>query len=314
LESGSASAEHNDTAALSPERIGRYTVMEMLGEGGMGVVYKAFDGHLGREVALKLIRAKMDADAGERTSFMRETYLLAKLQHPNIVQIFDWDKYFDERGVFNYNVQELVEGGTLAAKVRDKPMPPVEAARLILTLAHALHYAHTRGVLHRDLKPTNILLTPEGTPKIADFGLARDTDVDPGDTLTGGIVGTPAYMAPEQVMDNRDQIGPATDVFSLGVIFYELLTGRRPFEGPGIMQRLKAVLEQDPPLPSRVVGGVPRALDRICMRCLSKDPTQRYTSAAALAHELEHFLKGGHAEGRPRGIWGRLTRWLTFRK
>jgi serine/threonine protein kinase len=240
-EPASAPSTDADMPAALPERFGRYTVVEKLGEGGMGAVYKAFDGHLGRQVALKLIRAKTDADAGERARFMREAYSVAQLQHPNIVQIFDRGEHTDERGVFTFIVQELVEGGSLAQRLRDASVSPIEAARLIQTLARAVHYAHSRGILHRDLKPSNILLTPDGTPKIADFGLARNLEGDPTETLTGGIVGTAAYMAPEQAMNTRDAIGPATEVFSLGVIFYELLTGSRPFQAGGLQSPLSFV-------------------------------------------------------------------------
>src|SRR5262249_47650132 len=148
-------------------------------------------------------------------------------------------------------------------RLSDTPTSPVEAAGLIRTLARAVHYAHSRGVLHRDLKPSNILLTPDGTPKIADFGLAKNLEDDPTETLTGAIAGTPAYMAPEQAMGERAQIGPATDVFSLGVIFYELLTGRRPFQAVGIMETLNAVMHHDPVPPSRLKKDIPRTLDRI---------------------------------------------------
>lgn len=303
-----------------PDRVGRYTIMEQIGQGGMGVVYKAFDGHLGRQVALKLIRAQTDADSLERTRFQREAYLIAQLQHPNIVQIFDRGKHKTEEGVFIYNVQEFVEGGSLAGKLSGSSVSPMAAARMIVTLARAVHYAHSRGILHRDLKPSNILLTADGTPKIADFGLAKELDSDPTVTLTGGLVGTPAYMSPEQALGNPEKIGPATDLFSLGCIFYELLTGRRPYQAASVMETLSTLLHHDPVPPSQVEPNVPKVLDRICMNCLHKDPGKRYPSAEALAQDLDRFLERFLQEesGQPvspgvarKGVLANLARWFA---
>jgi len=313
VEGSAPEAETGQSYAL-PERLGRYTVVAELGRGAMGVVYKAFDAQLGRQVAIKLIRARTDADSRDRARFQREAYLTAQLQHPNIVQIYDRANHTDERGEFIFNVQELVEGGSLAQKLNRTPTSSEEAVSLVMTLARAVHYAHSRGVLHRDLKPSNILLTTDGTPKIADFGLAKDLEDDPSQTLTGGIVGTPAYMSPEQAMGKHDKIGPATDIFSLGVIFYELLTGSRPFQAKGVLETLNALMHEDPVPPSRVKNDIPPALDRICLTCLNKDPAKRYTSAEALAQDLERFLWKAIPPRSSPGVWGLVTRWFSSGK
>jgi serine/threonine-protein kinase len=306
-----APAEGAETPAPLPDRIGRYTLVQRIAAGGMGAVYKAFDDHLGRHVALKLTRARTDADSRERVRFQREAYLTARLQHPNIVQIFDHGEHSDERGVFIFHVQELVEGGDLAEKLRGTPASPAEAARLIQTLARAVHYAHTHGIIHRDLKPSNILLMPDGIPKIADFGLAKDLEGDPSLTVHGEIMGTPSYMSPEQATGRVDLLGPATDVFSLGVIFYELLTGRLPFQARSWQEALALVLTQDPTPPSRWNAAVPRALDRVCLKCLNKDPARRYQRADSLADDLERFLSSPPVLAQPVSLWERLRRWFS---
>jgi serine/threonine-protein kinase len=293
-----------------PASIGRYKILETLGRGGMGVVYKALDETLGRTVAIKMIRSRFLDDPGQRTRFEREAMAVARLQHPNIVQIYD----VIERDGHIFLVLELVEGGSLASHIRGEPMPPRDAAGLVSTLAHAVHFAHTKGIIHRDLKPSNILLRRDGVPKVHDFGLARkdhDEDHDGTLTLPGQPLGTPAYMSPEQAAGKIDQIGTSTDIFSLGVILFELLTGRRPFRAESAAELLYAVIHHDSGPPSRVNGAIPRDLDPICMKCLHKDPAKRYPSAEALAEDLDRFLRGNPIRARPPAVWERLTRRLT---
>jgi serine/threonine-protein kinase len=297
-----------------PTSIGRYKILGALGQGGMGVVYKAYHEALHRTVALKMVRSRFLDDPDQRARFEIEAITMARLQHPNIVQIYE----VIERDGHVFLVLELVGGGSLASHLRGEPMPPRDAAGLVSTLARAVHFAHTKGIIHRDLKPSNILLTQDGVPKIHDFGLARptdrDEDYDAGLTLPGQPLGTPAYMSPEQAAGRIREIGPSSDIFSLGVILFELLAGRRPFLAKSAAELLYAVIHDDPGPPSRVNGAIPRALDHICMKCMRKDPAKRYPSAEALALDLERFLDGDPVVARPPGVWERLTGWFSFGK
>ena len=287
-----------------PERFGRFVIVSVLGEGGMGSVYKARDIELDREVALKLVRSPMRDDSSKPDRFLREAKAMAQLSHPNIVTIYD----VGEKGGVRYIVLELVEGYSLIKRlIPGQPMPLNQATHLVLTLARTLHYAHEQGILHRDLKPSNILFTKDGTPKISDFSLAKllehhemDEEEDVMTTQAGTIIGTPAYMAPEQIMGAIDQLGPATDIYSLGTMFYELLTGYRPFEGP-VLKVIHDHLHTPPP-PFAVKNPEIKVLakvERLVMRCLEKEPSRRYASAAALAEELERFLAVEPVPDRP---------------
>ena len=299
-----------------PERFGRYLIQGELGQGGMGNVYRVRDAALRRELALKVLRHRFHDDPGVRSRFLVEARAIASLTHPNIVTIYEMG---EEDGRIYY-VLELVEGGSLSQRLDGKPMPPADAAQLVLTLARALHYAHSRGIIHRDLKPSNILLTADGIPKISDLGLAKRLDEDEAPeedmvrTGSGIVLGTPAYMSPEQAMGRRDLIGPATDIFSLGVIFYELLTGRRPFRAASTAEILVQLLHTAPEPPSRLYAGVPRDLDAICMKCLSKEPDKRYTSAEALAQDIERFLAAEPVSAASIGLWGRVLRLFSIRR
>ena len=250
----------------------------------MGVVYKARQVSLNRFVALKMIRGAADADPDEASRFRGEAEAVARLQHANIVQVFEVGEHEGRL----YISLEYMEGGDLNRRTAGRPQPPAEAAALVETLARAMHHAHQRGVVHRDLKPANVLLTADGTPKIADFGLAKRLDVS-GRTATGAVVGTANYMAPEQADGQKDRIGPASDVWALGAILYELLTGRPAFGADTLMQTLAQVLNKDPVPPSRLNPQTPARLEAICLRCLRKRPEQRYPSAAALADDLHAF-------------------------
>jgi eukaryotic-like serine/threonine-protein kinase len=241
----------------------------------------------------------------------------AQLQHPNIVAIHD----VDEKDGRVFIVLEYVEGRSLDQKLRGEgPLAPNEAARLVADLASATHHAHESGIVHRDLKPSNILLDRNGTPKITDFGLAKlmlDRDIAQGDislTEAGQIVGTPAYMSPEQARGETDRIGPATDIFSLGAILYELLTGQAPFRGESVAQTLANLIERIPASLREVRPGIPRQLEAICMKCLEKLPERRYASAADLAGDLEGFLAGKPIKARAPGLWERLYRRFSFKK
>jgi serine/threonine-protein kinase len=287
-------------------RIGGYEVQVELGRGGVGVVYKAWQVRLNRLVALKMLLAGAYAGLEELTRFQREAQAVAALKHPNIVQVYDVG---DHEGR-PYFTMEFVEGGSLAEKLAGTPQPAGQAAALLATLAEAVQAAHQCGIVHRDLKPANILLTAEGTPKIADFGLARHFDSGPGLTLSGVRLGTPSYMAPEQALGKGRTIGPATDIYSLGAVLYELLTGRPPFRGETAAETELQVIYQEPVPPSRLNAKVPRDLETICLKCLHKDPDRRYATAAALAQDLHRFQRGEPIAARRVGMLERTAKWV----
>jgi tRNA A-37 threonylcarbamoyl transferase component Bud32 len=304
-------------AAAGP--IGDYEILEEIGRGGMGVVYKAGQKSLGRVVALKMIRAADFAGPAERERFRREAQAVAALRHPNIVQVYAVGDCNGEP----FLALEFVEGPSLARYLGGKPLPAREAAALVATLADAMHYAHQRGVIHRDLKPGNILLesaekgtssslvtrhSPLATPKITDFGLAK-LQGDTQHTSTGVILGTPGYMAPEQADGRGKEVGPAADVYGLGAILYELLTGRPPFQGDSPVATLQQVMEAEPARPRLLNPAVPRDLETVCLKCLEKEPQQRYASAAALADDLRRFRDGAPVRALPVGAWGHAQRW-----
>jgi serine/threonine protein kinase len=306
------------------QRFGHYELLEEIGRGGMGVVYKACQTKLNRLVALKMILAGSLAVAKERARFQLEAEAVARLQHPNIVQIYEVGEV-EGRPFF---ALEYVPGGSLADRLDGTPVLPNSAAQLIETLARAMHYAHERGIVHRDLKPANILLVRGGMvsgewsqdttdhsplathqPKIADFGLAKMLDQQQGQTQSGAIVGTPSYMAPEQAMAEKKQVGPAADVYALGAMLYELLTGRPPFRAATPLDTLLQVATEEPVPPSRLLPKAPRDLETICLKCLEKQPGKRYASAQALAEDLARFLNGEPIAARPVGTTERLWRW-----
>jgi serine/threonine-protein kinase len=282
-----------------------YRVEDLLGHGGMGVVYKAWHLQLNRPVALKMLLAGPLARPDELERFLCEAQAVAGLCHANIVQIYD----VGDVGGRPYFTMELVEGRSLADQIQELPQAARQAAALVATLADAIHVAHQRGIVHRDLKPGNILLTKEGTPKVSDFGLARRLEGNDRLTLSGVPVGTPSYMAPEQARGKRQAIGPATDVYALGAILYELLTGRPPFRAESAAATLQQVLADEPVPPARLNPQVPRDLATICLKCLAKEPPRRYPSADALAEDLRRFLRGEPIAARPAGRLERLARW-----
>jgi eukaryotic-like serine/threonine-protein kinase len=285
-------------------RIRGYEVQGVLGRGGMGVVYKAWHQRLSRAVALKMLLAGPYARPQELERFLREAEAVAGVRHANIVQVYDVGD-LDGRPYFT---MELVEGGSLARKLAGTPQPAKEAAALVATIAEATHVAHESGIIHRDLKPGNILLTADGTPKITDFGLARRLEERGGVTLSGAAVGTPSYMAPEQARGQKEAIKPGVDVYALGAILYEMLTGRPPFRAATAAETLHQVIFQEPAPPSRLNDKVPRDLETICLKCLQKEPSRRYASAAALAEDLQRFERGEPIAARPAGLLERVVR------
>jgi tRNA A-37 threonylcarbamoyl transferase component Bud32 len=281
-----------------------YTIEGVLGRGGMGVVYKARQVAADRAVALKMILHGGHADAEARARFRTEAQAVARLQHPHIVQIHDVGEH---AGVPFFSL-ELCPGGSLDKKLAGTPLPPQQAAVLTEQLARAMQAAHQKGILHRDLKPANVLLTEDGTPKVTDFGMAKKLG-EAGQTATGMVLGTPSYMAPEQARAEGEAVGPAADVYALGAILYECLTGRPPFKGPTPLETVLMVLHDEPVPPTRLSPKLPRDLETICLKCLHKTPAQRYDSAAALAEDLGRFLAGRPVVARPVSAAGRAWRW-----
>jgi serine/threonine-protein kinase len=281
-----------------------YQVLEVLGRGGMGIVYKARHLALNRLVALKMVLAGAHAGPEELARFRTEAEAVARLAHPNIVQVYE----IGTRDGRPYMALEFVEGN-LARNLAGTPVPARQAAAWLETLARAVQHAHRQGIVHRDLKPANVLVGREGTLKITDFGLAKMVgEHPPGETRSGAILGTPNYMAPEQAEGKARQVGPATDIHGLGAILYELLTGRPPYWGDTTQETLDQVRFQEPVPPSRLQAKVPRDLETICLRCLEKEPERRYPSAEALAEDLGAFLGGEPIRSRPAGRWERLKR------
>src|SRR5262245_13726816 len=305
--------------------------LEVLGSGGMGVVWKARQAVLGRDVAVKLLRDAHLANAKQRERFQQEARALARLRHPHLIQVHEFGDLPSAHGTTGqpYLVLEYVPGGSLADHLRGAPQPPGAAARLAETLARAIQHAHEQGIIHRDLKPANILLAtgdPGDTesraspsvsaetsvapclPKITDFGLAR-LDAGPNLTRTGDVLGTPSYMAPEQLAAKAAAISAATDVYGLGAILYECLTGRPPFQAETTLATMVQVRYDNPVPPRRLQPTVPRALETICLKCLRKEPERRYATAGALAEDLRCFLVGKPITARPISVPGRLLLW-----
>lgn len=324
--------------AEAPPEVAGYEILGELGRGGMGIVYKARQLGLDRTVALKMVLTGIRAGPKDLARFRAEAAAIARLQHPNIVQIYD----VGEAAGRPYFVLEFVAGGSLDQRLQGKPQPVRQAAQLLETLARAVHAAHADGVIHRDLKPANILLegaraerrwarddrapfrtTPVprpiplgAVPKITDFGLAKFAGGDGeapdlrGPTVTGELLGTPSYMAPEQAMVPRQPVGPAADVYALGAILYEVLTGRPPFTGATPLATVLQVLHHEPVPVSSLQPNVPRDLETICLKCLRKEPGKRYGSALELAEDLQRFLQNEPIRARPVKPVEKLWRWM----
>jgi WD40 repeat protein/serine/threonine protein kinase/tetratricopeptide (TPR) repeat protein len=333
----------NSAAVESHPTIPGYEILGELGRGGMGVVYKAEQLRLKRLVALKMILAGPHAGTDELERFVMEAEAAARLQHANIVQIYEIGEH-EGRPYFSL---EYVEGGSLADRLNGKPQPPRAAAHLVESLARAMHYAHEKGIVHRDLKPANILLqkseipnpkserssiseirTPRSEPapasdlrfrisdfhpKVTDFGLAKKLDDDSRQTRTGSILGTPNYMSPEQATGQVHAVGPKCDIYSLGAILYELLTGRPPFEGESAYDTLRRVATTEPVAPRALIGGLPRDVETICLKCLHKDSRRRYADAVELARDLRRFQDDEPILARPTPAWERAVKWARRR-
>ena len=298
-----------------------YEIIRELGRGGMGVVYLARQERLNRLVAIKVLLGGQYATVTSQARFKAEVDAIGRMQHPNLIQVFDVGEH-DGRVYYS---MEYLAGGSLEDRIGNVPLPPLKAAELLKILADAIEAVHEQGVIHRDLKPANILLTKAdatnersgvngfGIPKISDFGLAKRTDAPSGPTLTEHILGTPTYMAPEQAAGRSRQVGPATDIYSLGAILYRLLIGRPPFVGETVMEIVRQVTDDDPVPPRQLQPTIPIELETICLKCLNKQPSQRYTSAAALAEDLRRFIADEPILARPIDWFGRLLKWVRRR-
>ncbi|HVK11756.1 MAG TPA: protein kinase [Gemmataceae bacterium] len=275
-----------------------YVVQGELGRGGMGVVYRGFDSTLKRPVALKVLLGGAHAGSAAEARFKAEALAVAKLQHANVVQVYEVG---DSDGL-PFMALEFLPGGTLADRLKAGPVFPSQAATIVERVARGVQAAHAQGVVHRDLKPANILFDAAGEPKVADFGLAKRLD-DDGSTRTGAILGTPAFMAPEQARGETKAVGPAADVYALGAVLYACLAGRPPFQGTSVTDTMRLVAEADPDPPPG-----PSDLQAVCLKCLEKDPARRYPTAGALADDLAHFRAGEPVTARRRPAWARALR------
>ena len=293
-------------SSTADDRIfGKYELIDELGRGGMGVVYRAWQTDLNRTVALKMILASRLASDDDVRRFYQEAQAAGRLRHPNVLGIHEVGQHDGQ----HYFTMDYVDGESLAERLRRGPLPPDEAAPLMACVARAVEYLHQNQIIHRDLKPSNILTDGQGCPYVMDFGLAKVFDPDSQQTQTGTIIGTPSYMAPEQAAGHPSQVTARSDVYSLGAILYELLSGRPPFKRENPLDTLVDVLEGEPTLLTKLNRQIPRELELICLRCLEKDPEKRYASAEALADDLDRYLRGEPIEAQPAGFWDRLRRW-----
>ena len=287
-----------------PSIFGDFELLKEVGRGGMGVVYKARQLSLDRIVAVKLMLAGARATKAEIRRFKKEGQAATKLDHPNIVPAYQFGEFNDQ----HYIVMEYVEGRSLAKVIGRTPLPSDQALRYVKTVAKAIHYAHEANLLHRDLKPHNILIDQNDEPRITDFGLVRQIRVDRNSTLSDIPVGTPSYMPPEQAKGKRRLISPASDVYSLGAILYDCLTGRPPFRADNDVATLLQVISEEPAPPRLLNPKVDRDLETICLKCLEKEPRRRYRSAQALADDLDRFFLRMPIAARPMGGIERMRR------
>jgi tetratricopeptide (TPR) repeat protein len=286
-----------------------YELLEKLGEGGMGVVYLARQVGLNRFVAVKMIRGGSQARPEQFGRFRVEAEAVAQLRHPHIIQIHDIGAIDDQP----YVSLELLEGGSLADRLNGTPQPGKQSAELTETLARAVHAAHDAGIVHRDLKPSNVLFSEDGVPKVTDFGLAKRLESDSRQTETGQIIGSPSYMAPEQARGHAKNVGPAADIYALGAILYEQLTGRTPFKGETPMETVRQVVDDEVVPPSRLVPKVSRDLETICLKCLNKEPSRRYATARELADDLARYRNGEAIHARRTSVVERGFKWARRR-
>ena len=286
-----------------------YELRQKLGEGGMGVVFLARQVGLNRPVAIEMIRGGSQARPEHFARFRVEAEAIARLRHPHVIQIYD----IGEAGGLPYVSLELLDGGGLDDRLGGTPRPGREAAELLITLAEAIQVAHDAGIVHRDLKPSNVLFTRDGAPKVTDFGLAKRLKSDSRQTESGAIMGSPSYMAPEQARGHAKDVGPAADVYALGAILYEMLTGRAPFKGETPIETIRQVVDTEVVPPSRLVPRIARDLETICLKCLNKEPSKRYESARALADDLARYCSGRTILARRASALERGTKWARRR-
>jgi hypothetical protein len=298
------------TVHLTPpetgQRFGDYELLGEIGRGGMGIVFRAKQHGLNRIVALKMILAGALSSPEELERFRTEAEATARLQHPHIVTVYEVGET-DGRHFFS---MDYINGLSLAQRLAAGPLPGRVAARYLITIARAIHHAHEHGILHRDLKPSNILIDAEDQPHVTDFGLAKKLGGDSRQTRTGAVLGTPSYMAPEQAAGKGKELCPACDVYGLGALLYEMLTGRPPFRAETPLDTMLQVMEREPAPPRLLNPKIDRDLETICLKCLEKDPRRRYASAEELAEELERFLSGDSISARSSNMLDRLARTL----
>src|SRR5262245_49342492 len=302
-------AGNSEKAKRSAETLGElgdYELLKVIGRGGQGVVYRAHQKSLNRTVALKMISVGSWATEAHLKRFRREAEAAASLEHPGIVPIYE----VGERDGSCYFSMRFVEGGQLDQVIKREPMSIRQAAELISKVARTVHYAHEHGILHRDIKPGNLLLDAKGEPLLTDFGLARLVEAESTVTRTKEVMGTASYMAPEQAVGNTAAVSSATDVYGLGAVLYQLLTGHPPFAGGTTYETIKLVLDTEPRQPRLLNPKIDRDISTICLKCLEKDPKHRYSSALSLAEDLEHWLKHEPIQARRTGLFTRARKWV----
>ncbi|MCO6456509.1 MAG: TAXI family TRAP transporter solute-binding subunit [Pirellulaceae bacterium] len=292
---------------FQPRRFGDYELLSLLGQGGMGVVYKALQRSINRVVAVKMIRAGQFATPEDLLRFYNEAKAAGRLGHPSIVTVHQMGQVDGH----HYFSMDYIEGTTLAELAGSPGMTDQRAALYLLTVADAIQHAHESGILHRDLKPANVLIDKSDRPHVTDFGLAKLMDQDTGLTASGTALGTPGYMAPEQAAGRHDEMGPASDVYSMGAVLYAVLTGQPPFYGRTVMETIMRVIHDDPPAPRSLRSGISADLETICLKCLKKEPSERYPTAAALSDDLRRFLAGEPIAARPAGRFRRGVEWVA---
>src|SRR5205807_311791 len=305
-ENGAPDNKKSVSAAEMLGELGDYELLEEVGRGGQGVVFRARQKSLNRTVALKVISLGQWASKAHLKRFRLEAEAAARLEHPGIVPIHE----VGERDGSCYFSMKFVEGGQLDEVVRRAPMSIRQATELIAKVARTVHYAHEHGILHRDIKPGNILLDVKGEPHLTDFGLARLVETESSVTQTLDVIGTPSYMAPEQAVGNNAAVSSVTDVYGLGAVLYQLLTGHPPFAGGTTYETIKLLLDAEPRQPRLLNPKVDRDLSIICLKCLEKDPQRRYSSALALAEDLERWLKHEPIRAKPSGFFMHGRKWL----
>jgi eukaryotic-like serine/threonine-protein kinase len=294
-----------EAALALPRDLGDYELLREIGRGGMGVVYLARQKSLRRLVAFKIIHGCAMASPDQVRRFAAEAHAAGRLRHPNIVRVLDSGQI---EGI-PYLAMDYIEGPSLAQVLESQSLDRESALRHLCAIARAVDYLHGQGIIHRDLKPSNIIFDEAGQPIVTDFGLAKLLCDDTQLTQSGVAAGTPSYMAPEQAAGQTNHVTPLCDVYSLGAVFYELLTGRPPFQAKTAIDLMIQVLERDPPAPRQLDRSIPRTLSRMCLKCLEKDPANRYASAGAFAQDLELYLKGQAVEVSAGHLGSRLARW-----